>query len=204
MRREASPRISNTFTYDPSTFGEPADAVTFDLTFPIIDSGDHTQCYHDCDNLTTGIHFFNYTPVEGIELNDSTYFDAVYYVKIYLNDYEILGYNPDWIANNITANDIYSPIEFTLEMHHYPQDWSTCDGFIGDTYGDNDVDCDDFSTAMIYYIYGLCEDWQTGTTNAPPGCCNAAAADGNPATLTQDDLDIILEMIMQNTTGDCS
>ena len=201
----SNPRISDTVTYDPATYETNIEAMNFDLIFDIIDydAENHLGCEHDCGELRTGLHFFNHVPVldsviPSYYIDSSTQLDAVYQVKMYISEFEILGYNPDFVANNITVNDINNPITTELTVHHNPVDWTVCDGFVGDTNNSGTVNCEDWQRSQLLVDIGICEGWYTGTTNAPPDCCNVAAADGNQYETTQEDVNAILEMIVQS------
>jgi len=196
---EANPRISDTVEYDPAAYSTQTDLedLGISLTFPIVQAGNHQDCEHHCDELKTGIHFFNITPVELLQVNQDSSFDATYYIKVYINEFEILGYNPNFIEANITVNDINNPITNTINIHHFPQDYSLCNGIPGDMYGNNYVNCDDYYTALLFYTNGLCNNFQDNPS-APPRCCNLAAVTPNNLIVDQSDLDGILEMITQS------
>ena len=99
-------------------------------------------------------------------LTQFTEFDAVYQIKLYIHDYviyEIAGYDSDILADNVYADDINTPFEQEVIIHHQP--YTDCAYAQGDVTG-NGVNCDDFYHAVDLVNGDLC-----GGSDPYPECC---------------------------------
>tara|TARA_R110000824_G_scaffold61923_3_gene164295 strand:- start:8129 stop:9535 length:1407 start_codon:yes stop_codon:yes gene_type:complete len=127
-------------------------------------------------------------------------FDVIYQVKMYLKNVNVIGYEDDYANINIT--DINNPLTAiqqegtSFNFHHQPM--FPCSGLPGDSgaASTGEVTCEDYTIAAYFYFIQNCVDWQNNP-DAPPNCCNLASLSLPYSELTQDDLNILLNVILE-------